>query len=215
MEELYQSYYTNGVLHNDANLTVAYTVDGKGNVNYIYVVDEGWQYTLDLTLSDALYNAGWRFANGTKTMTINDSSATQLALNIVNTNKNLGIHDDAKYDGAAGVTANWSVDFTSGTLTSDATVTVKNGYTLTLNFNLPSAVVGRDRDMDVEIDGLKMSFTLTEKVSGRDDATATSDVINGTCVLGDKVYVTVTSTDNTLNGATVATIAESNNYQTC
>ncbi len=116
VEELYQSYYTNGVLHNDANLTVAYTVDGKGNVNYIYVVDEGWQYTLDLTLSDALYNAGWRFANGTKTMTINDSSATQLALNIVNTNKNLGIHDDAKYDGAAGVTANWSVDFTSGTL---------------------------------------------------------------------------------------------------
>ena len=59
VEELYQSYYTNGVLHNDANLTVAYTVDGKGNVNYIYVVDESWGSTVTVDLADELVEAGW------------------------------------------------------------------------------------------------------------------------------------------------------------
>ncbi len=87
--------------HNNGNGRVAFTVDPNTDlVDVIYMVDAGWDAKVTMSLTDELWNAGWRFyeVNGNKvdddaqTLTWNDANAESLVdrnINVTIYNANL------------------------------------------------------------------------------------------------------------------------------
>ena len=187
VEELYQSYYTNGVLHNDANLTVAYTVDGKGNVNYIYVVDEGWASTVTVNMTPVLSNLNWKVVGGPFIDTKNQTVTVTLHNDYVKLDSN----------------SQYTVKATAGNATITNKCQVNKDGDLVVVMSPDWSILERDVDITLDIADLEdVTFADTATVNSV-AYTVETNADDSVMELGTPVNVTVSRNDNFRTNSTL------------
>ena len=191
VSSLYQLYtYMDTAVHKGYSLAFTRNPD-TGRVNYIYIIEAGWDAQVVISLSTALQNAGWKLysvnntpcADNTVSVTYNDKDAFALSsetvpvviynANLVNVNTGalnypvtVGGDDIGRYAMTAGkISFNVAIDEIDGLNQK------------TFKYEIGDLVIG-DVDVDVANETLKMSETA---VSTFEDV-----------VLGKSVSVVVT-----------------------
>lgn len=211
----------------DADMTIGYTVNpATREVDFIYVVDSGWQREAIYTLSDELYAAGWRWIDTTDSslnvldsqyITLYNESSDMNGWKITNLNHDLGLVDGAVYTASSGngLTVSWSDNAGNEDSSNvDATV-VDNGYTLQIgNVTEIPELSDTNRTVEVEISGLKMNVQFTSGVAGNPAHNAYNVYSSlgagrnpsGTITLGDTVRVIVESISGFANQNVVSVL---------
>lgn len=212
----------------DPDMTIGYTRNpATGEVDFIYVVDAGWERLAVYSLSDELYNAGWRWTgNGNQIYEGKDlnvpgayfGSSDMTGWQITNINKDLGLVPGATYTGTRGL----FVDYTfNGTTTRNMPVdaTVTSGNVLTFGTcdlpELTDSMTGA-RTITVTVKGLELDVQFTRgtrseggTIPAHDFFEVYSSDLNtgvnpkGTVTLGESVTVTVVKDSGNFSGNVV------------
>ena len=184
----------------DPDMTIGYTVNpATGEVDFIYVVDSGWQRQAIYSLSDELYAAGWRWQDTGASdlavvdgqyLTVYGGSSDMVNWTIYNTNETLGLVAGGIYSGDHGLTVTWSDNAgASGSKNVDATVVDGNTLQIGDVTEIPE-LADDNRTVVVEISGLAMDVEFVEGAAL--DPSTGVDIVpaDGEITLGESVEVT-------------------------
>ncbi|MGI6027534.1 MAG: hypothetical protein ACOX7G_11275, partial [Candidatus Scatomorpha sp.] len=152
LQELYDA------CEDDSSLKLAFTTDPTtGRVDYIYILDAGWQYKTTVSVSDDLYAAGWRLVdtNGSlvKSLAYTDTITAPTYYKLANVNVKASAYDYTSY---VTVTEN-------GSLKSASTAQGNADGTITVTYD-PTDPTQTAREVSVVFGGMKatsMSFNAT------------------------------------------------------
>ena len=202
----------------DADMTIGYTVNpATGEVDFIYVVDSGWQREAIYTLSDELYDAGWRWSDGSKVFSRKDVPVPDGSMNnwTIYNIKDLGLVTGAQYTGDRGlkVTVEWDgVD----PVTTPVTAKVIDSKTLQFSLAGINGLDNEHRSLKVTVDGLQLDVQFTRgtrseggTIPAHDFFEVYSSDLNtgvnpkGTVTLGESVTVTVVKNAGGFSGNVV------------
>ena len=173
----------------DVSITVAYTLNSAGQIDVIYVLDSGWQYSLTLNLSDAMYNAGWRFVDAegelVKSLKYIDDAAVAHSAAMAYTlhNVNVDMVADTNYVSYFTVSDN----FAGGSAVTAATLDAGDLSVTIDPYNV--ALGARDVVVDIDMKDTTVQFQVTGGLTDVTVKPATTDIM-----FGEYVDVTVTIT---------------------
>ena len=173
----------------DTTITVAYTVNAAGQIDVAYILDTGWQYSLTLNLSDAMYNAGWRFVDAegelVKSLKYIDDAAVAHSAAMAYTlhNVNVDMVADTNYVSYFTVSDN----FAGGSAVTAATLDAGNLSVTIDPYNV--ALGARDVVVDIDMKDTTVQFQVTGGLTDVTVEPATTDIM-----FGEYVDVTVTIT---------------------
>ena len=171
--DLSDLYYDNYNDYHGYKVKLAFTVNADNTVGVIYVLDEGFEGTTTVSLSDAMYAAGWRIVNGTKLVKeVVYTDADVVATNYELTNINVDMPANTPYASVMSVTG--------ATLTS--AMSAADGNIDVVLSNIPAMSITNDVDVEIGMTAAPVEFVVDSTLGLTASVTGPESYVIGSAV---------------------------------
>ena len=188
-------YYLWQYMNSHPDWSLAFTVNPDTNrVDYIYLVNIGWDAEVTVSLTDSLLKAGWKIDNGGKlvdSFTLTDDAAQAYA----------GPHGITLYNANIATESTSSTTYTATVNGSAVTTSKLTNGSLTVQITVPTITSGT-KSYSYEIGGLSLGNLKVTPAAGSGLAVYDStdeeavELTYKNVILGAKIYVPFKLADN-------------------